>query len=234
MVSLDDAVVARLGRFGTTFEILVDPDGAEALYDRWEDAPDEEIRDMLAVDDVFVDWSEGERAKDEDLQKGFETTDPVAIARRILKEGDVQLTQEQRKKMLDQKEKRILTTLARETWNPQARMPHPKERIERALDEAKFRVDPLRPVSQQVQEAFKALRPLLPIAFERVKVAIKVPAEHTGPAYGAIRQLGEMQKEQWESDGSLICVIEIPAGAQGEVYDRLNGLTHGSVETRLL
>ncbi len=234
MVSLDDAVVARLSRFGTTFEILVDPEGAEKLYERWDDAPEQEIRDLMAVDDVFVDWSEGDRAKDEDLQKGFETTDPIAIARRILKEGDIQLTQEQRKKMLEQKEKRILMTLARETWNPQARVPHPKERIERALEEAKFRVDPLRPVSEQVQAAFKALRPLLPIAFERVKVAIKVPAEHTGAAYGHMRGLGDLQKEEWQNDGSLVVVLEIPAGAQGEVYDRLNGLTQGSVETKLL
>jgi ribosome maturation protein SDO1 len=234
MVSLDDAVVARLARFGTTFEILVDPECAEKLYDRWDAAPDEEIREMMAIDDVFVDWSEGERAKDEDLMKSFETKDALVIARRIVKEGDIQLTQEQRKKMLEQKERRIVTTLARETWNPQARMPHPKERIERALEEAKFKVDPLRPVSEQVQQAFKALRPLLPIAFERVKVAIKIPAEHTGAAYGVLRTLGEMQREEWQSDGSFVGVIEMPAGAQGAAYDRLNGLTQGSVETKLL
>ncbi len=234
MVSLDDAVVARLARFGTTFEILVDPEGAEALYSRWDEADDQEVRDTLAVDDVFVDWSEGERAKDEDLLKGFDTKDTILIARRILKEGDIQLTQDQRKKMAEQKHLRILTTLARETWNPQVKMPHPKERLERALEEAKFKVDPLRPVSEQVQQAFKALRPLLPIAFERVKVAIKIPAIHTGAAYGVVRTLGELQRDEWQNDGSWIGVLEIPAGAQGEVYDRLNGLTQGSVETRLI
>lgn len=234
MVSLDDAVVARLARFGTTFEILVDPEGAEALYDRWDDAPEQEIRDLMAVDDVFVDWSEGERAKAEDLEKGFESTDPIQIARRILREGEIQLTQEQRKRMFEQKHKRIITTLARETWNPQAKVPHPKERIERALEEAKFKVDPLRPVSEQVQQAFKALRPLLPIAFERVKVAIRIPAEYTGAAYGAVRTLGELKKEEWQNDGSWVGVLEMPAGAQGEAYDRLNGLTQGSVETRLI
>ncbi len=234
MVSLDDAVVARLARFGTTFEILVDPDGAEKLYGKWDAAEDAAIRDLLAVDEVFVDWSEGDRASTEQLEKAFETTDPVRIARRILREGDVQLTQEQRKRMLEQKQKRILETITRETWNPQTKTPHPKERIERALEEAKWRTDPLRPVEEQVQEAFKKLRPLLPIAFERVKVALKVPAEHTGAAYGHLRGLGDLLKEEWQNDGSLVAVLEIPAGAQTEVYDRLNALTHGSVETRLL
>ena len=227
-------MVARLARYGTTFEILVDPEGAEKLYGRWDEADGQEILDLLAAEDVFVDRSEGERASEEQKQKAFETNDLVAIARRILREGEVQLTQEQRKRMLEQKHKRILTTICRETWNPQTRMPHPKERVERALEEAKWRADPLRPVEEQVQEAFKKLRPLLPIAFERVKVALRVPAEHTGAAYGHLRGLGELKKEEWQTDGALIAVLEIPAGAQTEVYDRLNALTQGSVETRLI
>lgn len=233
MVSLDDAVVARLARFGTTYEILVDPDGAEKLLDK-DDVPDDEITAIMAIDDVFVDWSEGERASVEQRQEGFETQDVAAIARRILDEGEIQLTQEQRKRMLEQKHKRILTTIARETWNPQTKMPHPKERIERALVEAKFRADPLRPVSEQVQAAFKLLRPLLPIAFDRVRVAIRIPAEHAGAAYGHVRSLGELKKEEWQNDGSWVGVLEMPAGAQLEVYDRLNGLTQGAVETKLL
>lgn len=233
MVSLDDAVVARLSRFGTTFEILVDPDGTEKVMDKAEPT-DDDVTAIMAVDDVFIDRSEGERASTEQLQKAFGTTDVTAIARRILKEGDVQLTQEQRKKMLEQKHRRIVTTLARETWNPQAKVPHPKERIERALAEAKFKVDPLRPVSEQVQEAFAALRPLIPIAFERIKVAVKIPAEHASAAYGHVRQLGELSREEWQNDGAWVGILEIPAGTQGEVYDRLNGLTHGNVETRVL
>ncbi len=234
LVSLDDAVVARLSRFGTTFEILVDPERVEELYGRWDEAPSDEIDTLMAIDDVFVDWSEGERASTEQKTKSFETQDVTTIARRILKEGEIQLTQDQRKRMLEQKHKRIITTISRETWNPQTKMPHPKERIERALDEAKWRTDPLRPVEEQVQEAFKKLRPLLPIAFERVKVALKVPAEYTGSAIGHLRSLGDVQKEEWQTDGSLIAVLEIPAGTQTEVYDRLNALTQGSVETRLL
>ncbi len=232
MVSLDDAVVARLARFGTTYEILVDPEGAENIMQKERD--DTQILEILAADAVFVDWSEGERASDEQLTKGFETTDLAAIARRILDEGDIQLTQEQRKRMLEQKHKRIVTTIARETWNPQTKTPHPKDRIERALEEAKFRADPLKRVEEQVQAAFKVLRPLMPIAFDRVRVAIRIPAEHAGAAYGHVRNLGELRKEEWQNDGAWVGVLEMPAGAQTEVYDRLNGLTQGSVETKLL
>ncbi len=237
MVSLDDAVVARLARFGTTFEILVDPDVTEKVVpdlQQEEEVDDAVILEHMAVDDVFVDWSEGDRASTEQLEKGFETIDVATIARRILTEGDIQLTTEQRRKMYEQKQRRILEHITRHAWNPQTKTPHPRDRIERALDESGFKADPLRRVEDQVHEAMKRIRPLLPIALSEVRVAVRVPAEHTGTAYGVLRTLGEMRKEEWQDDGSLVVVLRIPAGAQTEVYDRLNTVTHGSVETRLL
>lgn len=237
MVSLDDAVVARLGRHGTTYEILVDPDGAERVLgalQAGEEPSDQDVLGIMAVEDVFLNARDGDRAPQEDLEKGFASTDVATIARRVLRDGDVQLTQDQRKRMLAQKEKGILAYIARHAWNPQTRTPHPKDRIERALEEAKFQVHPLRRVEEQVAEAMKALRPLMPIAFERVKVAVRVPAEHAGAAYGHVRNMGELKGEEWQEDGALVVVLEMPAGAQGEVYERLNKLTQGAVETRLV
>jgi len=236
VVSLDNAVVARLSRFGTDYQILCDPEGSEAVLEKLRvgDVPDIEISAIMAIDDVFTHHADGTRASDEELEKAFNTTDVVTVARRILKEGEIQLTSEQRKKMTEQKYNRVLGYIMKHAWNPQTRTPHPRERIERALVEAKFRVDPMRHIEEQAQEALQKLRPLLPIAFEKVRVAIRVPAEHTGTAYGVVRSVGDMQKEEWQNDGSLIAVIEIPAGSQTEVYDRLNQVTHGSVETKLL
>jgi ribosome maturation protein SDO1 len=237
MVSLEKAVVARLNRFGSHYEVLVDPDGAEKvrekLHNKEEVKPDE-LRSILAVDQVFTHWSDGKKASDEHLTKGFETTDILAITRRILSEGEVQLTAEQRKKMADAKHKRIVETILRNAWNPQTKTPHPRDRIERALEEAKFRVDPVKHVEEQVEEAMKRLRPLLPIAFERIKVAVKIPGDQAGHAYGVVRTLGDLLKEEWQKDGSLVVVLEMPAGTQTEVYDRLNSVTHGKVETKLL
>jgi ribosome maturation protein SDO1 len=237
MVSLDKAVVARLKRGEHHFEVLVDPDAAEKLTEKWTEgkttAP-EELRSILATDYVFTHWSDGKKASDEELTKAFATTDLLTIARRILTEGEVQLTAEQRKRMGEAKHKRVLEVILRNGWNPQTKTPHPRDRIERALEEAKFKVDPMKGVDDQVAAAMKALRPILPIAFELVKVAIRIPAEHTGHAYGAVRGLGEIQQEEWQKDGSLIIVLKIPAGTQAEVYDRLNSITHGQVTTKLL
>ena len=221
------------------FEVLVDPDGAEKLLEKWRDAdakqptPDE-LRAILATDYVFTHWSDGKKASDEELTKAFATTDLQAITKRILLEGEVQLTAEQRKRMAEAKHKRIVDHILRNGWNPQTKTPHPRDRIERALEEAKFKADPQKRVEEQVDSAMKLLRPIIPIAFEQVKVPIRVPAEHTGHAYGPIRSLGEIKQEEWQKDGALVVVLQVPAGMQAEVYDRLNSLTHGQVTTKLL
>jgi ribosome maturation protein SDO1 len=239
MVSLDKAVVARMKRGEHHFEVLVDPDAAQKLLEKWSDADakptaPEELRSILATDYVFTHWSDGKKASDDELTKAFATTDLLAIARRILQEGEIQLTADQRKKMGEAKHKRVVDHILRNGWNPQTKTPHPRDRIERALEEARFHVDPMKGIDDQVQAAMKALRPLIPIAFEQVKVAIRIPAEHTGHTYGPVRGLGEIQQEEWQKDGSLIIVLRIPAGMQAEVYDRLNSITHGQVTTKLL
>ena len=58
MVSLDDAVLARMEKGGKRYEILVDPD----LVDVWRNNPDSvEIDKLLAIEDVFHDARDGER-----------------------------------------------------------------------------------------------------------------------------------------------------------------------------
>lgn len=237
MVQLEKAVVARLKKGEHHFEVLVDPDGAEKLIARWRDdqkVPDEELRAALATDLVFTHWSDGKKASDEHLLKSFATTDILAIARRILVEGEIQLTAEQRKKMIEAKQKRIVETIVRNAWNPQAKAPHPRDRIERALAEARFHVDPFKGVEEQVQDALKALRPLIPIAIEQVQVAVLVPPQHTGPAYGVLKGLGEIKKEEWQKDGSLVVMLQIPAGIQADVYERMGKLTHGQAQVKLI
>jgi ribosome maturation protein SDO1 len=80
----------------------------------------------------------------------------------------------------------------------------------------------------------KAIRPIIPIRFEEVKIAVKVPALFAPRAYGDIQSFGRLLRDEWQNDGSWICVIQIPAGAQPEFYDLLNKLTKGEAETKLI
>ena len=220
MISLDDAVTARLESHGARFEVLIDPDAALAIK-RGEF--DGDLEDVIAAEDVFEDASRGDRPAEEDLKKVFDTTDPIEIIPEVVERGEIQITAEQRREMQEQKRKQLINRIARNAVNPQMDdAPHPPERIERALEEAGFRVDPMEPVETQVDDALDALRPVIPIRFAEVTVAVNIPAEYAGSAQARIRGFGDLEREEWQSDGSWIGVVEFPAGMQNDFYDLVN------------
>ena len=230
MVRLDDAVPARLKTHGATFEVLVDPDGALAL--RRGDSIN--VEDILAVEDIFENASRGDRSAEEDLIKAFETTDVVAIAEKIIKKGEISLTSEQRKQIIENKRRQVIEIIARNAINPQTKTPHPPSRIEQAIREAKVNIDPSKSADELVTIAMKAIRPLIPIRFEEVEVAVKIPADYAPKAYGEVAAFGKVIREAWQNNGSWIGVVKIPAGMQTDFYSLINRLTKGEAETKLL
>lgn len=230
MVSLENAVIARLHKGADRFEVLVDPHEAEHIME----GKTENILSALAIDAVFSDSKKGTHAPIESLQKHFKTTDISTIAQEIIQKGEIQLTTEQRREMQEKKKKRIVDMIVKNAMDPQTKMPHPRTRIELALEEAKVHIDPFKSVNQQMKTILETLRPLLPISMEQARISVKIPPEHVGKAYGAVRSFGTLEREEWQSDGTWIGIVKLPAGMQTDFYDRLNTLTKGNVETRIL
>ncbi|TQR22174.1 ribosome assembly factor SBDS [Haloferax sp. wsp5] len=231
-MSLDEAVTARLESHGQRFEVLVDPDAALSIK---RDEFDGDLEDVIAAEDVFEDASRGDRPAENDLEKVFGTTDPLEIIPEVVKQGEIQITAEQRREMQEQKRKSLINRIARNAVNPQMNdSPHPPERIERALEEAGFKIDPMEPVESQVDDALDALRPVLPIKFAEVTVAVQLPAEYAGSGQAQIRSYGDLEREEWQNDGSWVGVITFPAGMQNDFYDKVNNITSGTAETRIV
>jgi len=230
MVALDESIIARLKTHGKTFEVFVDPEGALAL--RRGDAV--KLENILAVEDVFSDAKNGDRPAEQDIISAFGTSDPLKIAEKIIRDGELHLTTEQKKKIQDEKKKRIISIIATNAINPQTKGPHPPSRIEAAMDEAGVHIDPMKNVDEMVEITMKAIRPIIPIRFEEVKIAIKLPAEYSTKAYGSVAGFGTVSRQEWQNDGSWIGVITIPAGRQDELYSLLNRLTKGSAETKFI
>ncbi|NOZ77295.1 MAG: ribosome assembly factor SBDS [Euryarchaeota archaeon] len=230
MVTMDDAVIARLDTHGERYEVLVDAD----LAMEFKRGKDVELSKLLAVETVFKDSKKGEKASEEMMQKRFGTVDPMEVAKAIVKKGDIQFTTEQRRRAMEEKKKRIIATIARNAINPQTDTPHPPARIEAALEEAKFHVDLTKSVDEQVKLALKLLRPIIPIKFEEKRIAVKIPPEHAPRCMAAVREFGDIRKEEWQKDGSWVFVMDLPAGIVDDFFDKLNSITKGEVETKIL
>ncbi|KON29308.1 RNA-associated protein [miscellaneous Crenarchaeota group-15 archaeon DG-45] len=226
----DRYTLVRYAHAGEKFEILVDPNKGLA-YKRGEL---DDVSQALVLDTVFTDANKGERASVERLESAFGTSDPVRVAEIMFEKGTLQLTAHQRREMAEQKRKQVVSIISRSYVDPRTKLPHPQARIENALEEAHVSVDPLRDAEEQIKDVVRALAPVLPLSMETVEVAIKIPPEHASRAYGIVKSMGEIKREEWQQDGSWIAVVVVSAAMQVELFDRLGRATQGNLQSKIL
>lgn len=214
---------AKLRQGSKHFEVMVDME--KALAFKKGDASSE---DFLEVDTIFTDSKKGNVASNSDLEEAFKTIDVNQIAQKIVKNGELNVTQEHRSGEQEKKFKQVVDFLVRNAVDPQTGNPHTAERIQNAINESNVNIKNM-PVENQINDILTELSKVLPIKIETKRVKIVIPAIHTGKAYGVVNQYKE--KEAWLENGDLEVIVNVPSGAIMDFYDQLNGVTHGSAVT---
>ncbi len=222
--------IARISLAGERFEILVHPE--KALQYRM--GKKGSLSDILAIDVVYTDAGKGLRASEASLKKAFGTTDVEKIADVILTKGELQLTAEQRRRLIEDKRKQIVAFISRHCIDPRTGLPHPPARIEQAMAQAKFSIDPFKDAEEQAKEVIQALRSVLPIRMEVVKIAVRIPPAHAARCMGVLKEFGSISQQEWGSDGSLTATLEVPAGLQAALVERLGKITKGEAQVKVL
>jgi ribosome maturation protein SDO1 len=221
---------ARIAVEGEHFEILVKPDLA-LDFKMGKAVP---VIHIIAIEEIFSDASKGTRASAEKLQKIFGTTEPVKIAEEIMRRGELQLTTEQRRQLVEEKKKSLVAFIAKNCIDPRTGAPHPPLRIEQALSQIRVSIDPFKSPEEQSKEIIDKLRPLLPIKMEQMRLAVKIPTEFAARAYGALKSFGVISREEWQSNGSWVGTMEMPAGVYGPFIEKLGKLTQGTIQTKVI
>jgi ribosome maturation protein SDO1 len=230
VVDIDKAVVARLRSSDQKFEILVDPERALKLKRGKKIKMDE----ILAYPAIYRDARSTDIVPEQDLQKVFGTTDVSKIAEKIIKNGELQLTTEQRRKMVEEKKNQIATIISKKATNPQTNSPHPPQRILNAMEEAGVRIDPFKDAELQIDNVLREIKVLLPIKLQKIVFQIKIPPQFSGKSYSVLKDCGKILQEKWLNDGSLQINLEILAGVQDELLQKISSLTHGDFESKVL
>ncbi len=219
-----DVTVVRYSFEGERFEILVKPDPAlEYKLGRKKD-----ISSILISDEIYSDSGKGTRASAEKLLKAFQTEDPATIAEKIMQKGDLNLTTDQRRKMIEEKRKQIVTFIAKTYVDPRSHLPHPPLRIEQAMKDARVSIDSHKAIEEQVKDLVEKLRPIIPLKSENLSLEIVVPAQFVAQSYSILKSVGSLKKEEWQANGSLKAILEIPAAVRPTVIDRLGSITKGT------
>ena len=220
----------RLTIAGEHYEILVNPDSALS----YKQGRNVEPSAVIAVDEVYSDSRKGLRSSGEKLKLHFGTDDPAKAALEVLKRGELNLTQEQRKKLTEEKRRAIIAAISKNFVDPRTLLPHPPMRIDQAMLEARVSVDPFQDPNEQMKAVVDALRTILPLKSEKIRLQVKVSAQYTGQAIGILKTFGEIVKEDWLADGTLSAIVEIPAGGQPGLLDRLGSTTKGAAQVTVV
>lgn len=222
--------LARMTVGGEHFEVLVRPDPAL----QFKLGQQSDVSKVLVSEDIYTDSGKGLRASEEKLKKAFGTDDVYKVAETVLRRGELQLTTEQRRELVEAKRKQIINFIVRNCIDPRTGAPHPPLRIEQALSQIRLVIDPFKSGEEQAKDVIEALRPILPLRIESLRIAVKIPPDHAPRVIGMVKEFGTVSRDEWQSDGSWIAIVEMPAGLHAAFLERLGKITQGNYQTRIL
>jgi len=174
------------------------------------------------------------RASEQALRKVFGTTDVRKIAEIIIKEGEIPLTAEQRRRLIEDKRRQIVEWISRNCIDVRTKTPVPPQRVENALEQARVSIDPFKPAEEQVQEILKELQRILPIKVATARMSLSVSSTYAQKVKGLVAKMAKIVNERYRSDGSWEAVVELPAGLQDVLISKVNDVTHGDVDIKIL
>ena len=151
-----------------------------------------------------------------------------------MKSGELQLTTDQRRQLVEEKRKQIVAFISRNCIDPRTGAPYPPQRVENAMSQIRFSIDPYRSGEEQAKAVIEELRPIIPLKMEQMRISVKVFPEHAARAYNALKTFGTVSREDWQSDGSLLAIVEMPAGMYGSFIDRLGKMTQGTIQAKIM
>ena len=227
---MTDVTLVKYSFEGEKFEIMVKPDPALD----YKLGKKKDLSAVLVSDEIYTDSGKGTRPSAEKLQKAFNTEDQIAIAEIIMKKGDLNLTTDQRRKMIEEKRKQIVHFIAKTYVDPKTHFPHPPLRIEQAMKDGRVSIDPQKNVDEQVREIVDKLRSIIALKSENLQLEILIPAQFASQSYAVLKSVGSLKKEEWQNNGSLKAILEIPAAARPNVIDRLGSITKGSATVEVV
>jgi ribosome maturation protein SDO1 len=193
-----------------------------------------DISAILISDEIYTDSGKGTKPSAEKLLKAFKTEDLTEIAKIIMQKGDLNLTTDQRRKMIDDKKKQIVEFIVKTYVDPRTHLPHPPIRVELAMKDGRVSVDPQKSVDEQVKEIVEKLRSIIALKSENMELEIIIPAQYASQSYAVLKSVGTLKKEEWQNNGSLKAILEIPAAARPNVIDRLGSITKGSASVEVM
>ncbi|CAK0791490.1 unnamed protein product [Prorocentrum cordatum] len=166
---LTNVAIVRYKAAGKRFEI--------ACYKNkvlnWRSGVEKDLSEVLQIDTIFTNVSKGEVANAKDLQKAFNTTDPEDICKKILKSGELQVSDKEREVHQEALLRDIVQNVVERCVHPQTGRQLTALTVENALKRIGFSVVD-QPAKRQALKAIEALCKEMPDSFARAKMRLRI------------------------------------------------------------
>ncbi|KAJ1492700.1 Shwachman-Bodian-diamond syndrome protein-domain-containing protein [Baffinella frigidus] len=142
----EEPILCRLKKGGSKWEVACRANKVEAFKEG-------KIKksELLLFEEPFQDFKKGDRPSGASIEAAFGTTDVSAVVDEILEKGEFQITEKERKVMLDSKTSEIIDYISHHFHEPKTRLAVPATRIQNGLESIKgLKIDPFRSAESQV------------------------------------------------------------------------------------
>ncbi|MGC8993785.1 MAG: SBDS family ribosome assembly factor, partial [Pyrobaculum sp.] len=75
---------------------------------------------------------------------------------------------------------------------------------------------------------------IIPIKIATARIALSISSAYAQKVKGLVAKMARIVNERYRSDGSWEAVLELPAGLQDVLIARVNDVTHGDADIKIL
>mmetsp|Transcript_6857 Transcript_6857/g.9785 ORF Transcript_6857/g.9785 Transcript_6857/m.9785 type:complete len:389 (+) Transcript_6857:144-1310(+) len=230
---LTNVAIVRLKTHGKRFEIAA----YKNKVMNWREGIEKDINEVLQVITVFTNVSKGEVAKDKDLKAAFNSIDQEEICRKILKSGDLQVSDRERELQIETIFRDVVQFVVERCIHPQSGRQHTPSAVENALKTIGFSVNPEIAAKRQALKAIEALCNDIPESFARAKMRLRISCPDT--LRSEVREHivnnvdGKIEEDQAGGEGSLASFTFVCGPNHYRDLDRLCTVTHKDQDVTL-
>ncbi|XP_018017089.1 ribosome maturation protein SBDS [Hyalella azteca] len=200
---LTNVAVVRLSKNGKRFEI--------ACYKNkvinWRDGTETDINEVLQIQEVFTNVSKGATANKDLITKCFGTSDVTEVCKLILKSGDLQWSEKERKELQDNLFKEIANIVADKCIDPETGVAHQSTLIQNAMKELHFSVKPNQGAKKQALELIPKLSTVISIKRANMRVKVCFPSKEGKKLKPKILELMTVESEDHGMDTTMVGVV---------------------------
>lgn len=196
----------------------------------WREGIEKDINEVLQIISVFTDVGRGKVANDKDLQKVFGSCDQEEICRKILKSGNLQVSDREREAHLEGLFRDIVQMVVERCVHPQSGRQLTATTVDNALKAVGLKVQMEHSAKKQALKAIESLCAELPESFARAKMRLRMNCpealRETVRRYLEDEASAQIEDETASAEGAIVSLTFVCGPSQYRCLDRFATVTH--------